>query len=119
MLDVTPRGGDSPEVAELTALLNLVPGLPRYELVGGGVPAPHLHPGPPSAGLRLVTRSTAQACVYLANGVGVPPEHVECGLAQVAVDEEGKVFDGREATAGSSRSTLARGASRLPTPTSR
>ena len=47
-------------------------------------------------GLRLQPRSTAQVWYYLANGVEVPVEHLNCGLVQPQVDEEGRVFDGRE-----------------------
>lgn len=73
VLDVLPAGQDAPEVAELTALLNLQPGLPRYEIaVAAGVPDPARSPAPPSPVLRLALRSTAQAIFYLADGVEVP-----------------------------------------------
>jgi hypothetical protein len=102
VLEITAGAGDSPEVRELMSLLNLEPGLRRYDLrvVGGGVPDPLLHPSPPSAELRIVPRSTAQVFFFLSNGVEVPAEHLHCGLAQAPVDDEGKVFDGREVTAG-------------------
>jgi hypothetical protein len=102
VLEVTPGAGDRPELAEMVSLLNLVPGLPRYDLVvvSGGVPDPLLHPSPPSRDLRLVPRSTSQVFFFLSNGVEVPAEHVECGLVQPPVDDEGKVFDSRELTAG-------------------
>jgi hypothetical protein len=102
VLQVTPGACDSPEVAELVTLLNLTPGLPRYDLVvvSGGVPDPLLYPWPPSPELRIVTRSTSQVFSFLANGVEVPGEHLDCGLVKPAVDEEGKVFDARAVTAG-------------------
>src|SRR5262249_52622997 len=87
-LHVNPGAEGSPELAELAGLLNLVPGLPRYDLtvVSGGVPDPLLRPSPPSTEIRLVPRSTFQAYFYLANGVEVPPEHLACGLAAEAPD---------------------------------
>jgi hypothetical protein len=102
VLEVTPGAGHSPVLAELMSLLNLVPGLPRYDLVvvTGGVPDPLLHPSPPSRELRIVPRSTSQVFFFLSNGVEVPAEHVECGLVQPPVDDQGKVFDSREVTAG-------------------
>jgi hypothetical protein len=102
VLEAMPGAWDSPEVRELMSILNLAPGLPRYDLrvVAGGVPDPLLHPGPPSPALRVVARSTSQVYFYLSNGVEVPTEHLECGLVQPAVGEGGEVFDGREVTAG-------------------
>src|SRR5262249_29841779 len=102
VLEVTPGAGDSPELAELASLLNLVPGQPRYDLavVSGGVPDPLLHPGPPSRELRVVPRNTSQVLFYLSGGVEVPAEHVGCGLVRPMTDDKGKGIDGREGTAG-------------------
>jgi hypothetical protein len=102
VLTVTPGAGDSPELAELASLLNLVAGLPRYDLrvVAGEGPDPLLHPSPPSREVRIVPRSTSQVFFFLSNGVEVPAEHVECGLVQPPVDDQGNVFDSREVTAG-------------------
>jgi hypothetical protein len=102
VLEVTPGAGDSPELVELLSRLNLVPGLPRYDLevVAGGVPDPQLHPSPPSRELCIVPRSTSQVFFFLANGVEVPAEHVACALVRLPVDDEGKVFDSRQVTAG-------------------
>jgi hypothetical protein len=101
-VEVTPGSGDSPEVLELQALLNLTPGLPRYDLIigTGDVPDPQLHPRPPSAEVRAAPRSTSQVYRYLTYGVEVPQEHVVCGLVHPAVDSEGKAVDGRAVTAG-------------------
>src|SRR5262249_31341693 len=49
-------------------------------VVASGVPDPLLNPTPPSAEVRVLTRSTAQVHFYLARGVEVPPEHVCAGL---------------------------------------
>jgi hypothetical protein len=94
--EVNPGAESSPEIVELTGLLNLVPGLRRYDVMVGEVPDPLRYPRPPSANLRVVPRSTAQVYFYLANGVEVPVEHLNCGLVQPQVDAEGRVLDGRE-----------------------
>ena len=84
---VNPVGHGSPELAELSTLLNLRPGLDRYELkVTGGVPDPGKNPSEPSPTLRLGPRSTAQALFFLANGVDVPAEHVAGGLVHLPDD---------------------------------
>jgi hypothetical protein len=99
VLAVNPAATGSPELAELAALLNLVPGLPRYELlIRAGVLDPQLDPSPPSAALRAAPRSTAQVFAYLANGVEVPLEHLKCGVVKSPVGEGGEVFDAREVT---------------------
>jgi hypothetical protein len=88
VLQVNPAAAGSAELTELAQLLNLVPGLARYEvLVAAGVPDPLRQPGPPSAEIRVQLRSTAQVFAYLANGVTVPTEHLRCGLAHVAAEE--------------------------------
>jgi hypothetical protein len=101
-LEVTPGAEASPELAELEALLNLVPGQRRYEIVvaARGPTDPARFPSPPSAELRAALRSTAQVFFYLANGVEVPPEHVAAGLVCLPADEAGRVLDGREITRG-------------------
>jgi hypothetical protein len=96
VFEVNPGAENSPEIVELTGLLNLVPGLRRYDVMVGEVPDPLRYPRPPSANLRVVPRSTAQVYFYLANGVEVPVEHINCGLVQPHVDAEGRMIDGRE-----------------------
>jgi hypothetical protein len=44
--------------------------------------------------------STAQVYFYLANGVEVPPQHIECGLVPAIVGPDGTVFDTRAVTRG-------------------
>jgi hypothetical protein len=102
VIQVTPDAVGSPELVELAQLLNLVPGLPRYELlfVARGFPDPLKHPSPPVAELRVVPRSTAQVYGHMANGVEVPLEHLACGLVPTPIDADGKAFDGREITRG-------------------
>jgi hypothetical protein len=83
VIHVTPGTEHDPELLELEGLLNLVPGLSRYELVvaPGLVPDPLRHPTPPSTELRITPRSTAQVYLFLASGVEVPHEHLAAGLA--------------------------------------
>jgi hypothetical protein len=110
VLEVSPGAENSPEMAEIAALLNLVPGQRRYEIVvaARGLPDPARFPTPPSAEVRIVPRSTARVLFYLANGVEVPPEHLRCGLVRPAVDADGNVIDG-ELTRGLFEVHLARG----------
>jgi hypothetical protein len=97
VLQVNPAGRGSPELAELAALLNLKPGLERYEAVlAAGVPDPVKNPTEPAAVLRFAPRSTAQALFFLANGVDVPPDHVAAGLVRLPPDGS----DPAEATRG-------------------
>jgi hypothetical protein len=92
VVKITPGAEHSPEVTELVGLLNLVPGQLRYEMVSAsrGDVDPALFPTAPSPVLRVVTRSSAQVLYYLANGVEVPPKHLEAGLVQPPVDAEGR-----------------------------
>jgi hypothetical protein len=100
VLEVNPGAESSPVVAELMALLNLVPGLRRYDMHVGEVPDPLRYPREPSTTIRVFPRSTAQVYFYLANGVEVPLEHFNCGLVQPQMDAEGKTIDSRELTRG-------------------
>jgi hypothetical protein len=102
VVDVVPTALGSPELNELAALLNLQPGLPRYEVVmaPGIVPDPFLFSGPPRTDLELSPRSTVQVWYYLANGVEVPPEHLAEGVAIAPVGPDGVLFDNRAVTDG-------------------
>jgi hypothetical protein len=95
IVEVAPGGLQAPEVVELNGLLNLLPGLPQYEvIVRGGIELdPMLHPVPPATALTVQLRSTAQVDFYLANGVEVPAEHIHCGLITPALDNDGNIFD--------------------------
>ena len=54
-------------------MLHLKPNLDRYELVvAAGVTDPLKNPTAPAGEFRITPRSTAQAYLYLANGVEVP-----------------------------------------------
>jgi hypothetical protein len=91
-LEISPGAEASPEVMELLALLNLVPGLQRYDvsLAARGSPDPARFPVPPSTEVRIVPRSTAQVYFYLANGVEVPDKHLSCGLVGPAAGGAGQ-----------------------------
>jgi hypothetical protein len=86
VMKIQPGAESSPEVAELTRLLNLVPGLRQYDLrtVARGMADPARFPAAPTSQLSVVPRSTAQVLFYLANGVEVPTEHVCAGLVHPA-----------------------------------
>ena len=100
VLEVNPGAESSPVIVELMALLNLIPGQRRYDMIVGEVPDPLRYPRQPTTTIRVFPRSTAQVYFYLANGVEVPLEHLNCGLVQPQVDAEGNVIDGRELTRG-------------------
>jgi hypothetical protein len=101
VVEITPGAEHSPAVTELIGLLNLIPGQMRYEMVTAarGEADPARFPTVPSPVLRVVTRSSAQVLFYLANGVEVPPRHIEAGLVQLPVDTEGRPI-GPEVTRG-------------------
>jgi hypothetical protein len=100
-IQVNPIAIDHPVLDELSGLLNLRPGLERYDLVVATDIADPLHfPREPSVDLRLTPRSTAQVHFYLANGVEVPPEHVAAGLVCLPKTPDGRPFDTSAVTAG-------------------
>ncbi|CAN5499438.1 hypothetical protein BH10PLA2_BH10PLA2_04430 [soil metagenome] len=100
VLHFFPGVDRSPEIVELQALLNLRPDQARYEVIAtaGGVPDPLRVPSAPSAVLQLVPRSTAQVYFFLANGVEVPSEHLNCCPA--TLDDSGNVFNMQAVTRG-------------------
>jgi hypothetical protein len=100
ILEVNPGAESNPVILEFTQLLNLIPGLRRYEVLVGEVADPLKYPREASATIHEQPRSTAQVYFYLANGVEVPLEHLNCGLVRPQVDAEGRVFDSRELTRG-------------------
>jgi len=74
MIRVNPEAIGSPEMEEMTRLLNLRPGQLYYDVVvaPGTVPDPLLYPRPPSAELRITPRSTSQVYFYLSNSNSRP-----------------------------------------------
>lgn len=102
VLELNPAAVGHPILEELTGLLNLRPGLPRYEIVvaPGMVPDPLQAPIPPSDEVQTSLRSTSQVYFYLANGVEVPCDHLEAGLVKLPAGPDRKPFDGRAVTEG-------------------
>lgn len=110
VLEITPGAERLPELTELAHLLNLIPGLRQYDIVlATGVPDPLRHPSPPTAEIRVETRSTAQAHLHLSNGVELPAEHLKAGVVALPVDETGRALDGREITSGLFAVSVTRG----------
>jgi hypothetical protein len=102
VVDLVPEALGDPDLDELAMLLNLQPGLNRYEVVvaPGIVPDPLMFPGAPRHDLEFSTRSTAQVWYYLSNGVEVPPEHLASGVAIAANGPDGEPLDSRAVTEG-------------------
>ncbi len=100
-LEVNPMALDHPVIRELEGLLNLEPGLDRYDLVvASDIADPLRFPSRPSSELRLTPRSTDQVYFYLAHGVEVPSEHVAAGVVPRTLTPDGRPFDTRAVTAG-------------------
>jgi hypothetical protein len=97
---VSPGAENAPEMAELEELLHLQPGRLRYEVrvVSRGSVDPRLFPIPPFTELQIQPRSTIQVYLYMAKGVEVPEEHLNCDLVRLPVGDDGQVFDSREVT---------------------
>jgi hypothetical protein len=111
IIEIAPGAEKAPEVLELENLLNLTPAQNRYDIVikGGPDPDPILHKIAPTSAVNLVLRSTSQVYYYLANGVEVPAEHLQCGVAAPVIDANGQHFDGRDITRGLFEVHIAKG----------
>lgn len=100
-LDLSPNALATPEYAEFTQLLNLKPGLTRYEVTQSTVGFIETKPGaPPSEKINLVPRSLIQVLYYISHGVEVPCDHLASGLAKVTLEAGGRVYDWRQVTDG-------------------
>src|SRR5262249_20175183 len=98
-LDLNPPALASPEYQGLVHLLNLQPGLARYEVTQSTVGFVDRRPGAkPSDKLELVTRSLIQVLFYLSHGVEVPAEHLASGVAKATLEPDGRVFDWQQVT---------------------
>ncbi|QEH38786.1 hypothetical protein OJF2_73960 [Aquisphaera giovannonii] len=102
VFDVNPGAQGHPVLEEAIALLDLRPGLSRYEIVAGPGITPEALPAalPAKDELHFNLRSTAQVYFYLANGVEVPCEHLEAGLVKLPPGPDGRPLDGRAITDG-------------------
>ena len=101
-VEVSSGAENSPELLELSSLLNLVPRKNRYDvmLASRGSPDPMKFPSPPEDTFRIVPRSTAQVLFYLSNGIEVPAEHICAGLVPQSLGADGQPFDPRTITDG-------------------
>jgi hypothetical protein len=98
-LDLSPRTLNSAEYQELIRLLNLKPGLTRYEVSQSTVGFIEQRPNaPPSEKLVLVTRSLIQVFYFLSHGVEVPGEHLASGVAKATLEADGRMFDWNQVT---------------------
>jgi hypothetical protein len=100
VIEVTPAARRHPEMIELETLLNLKPGLARYDIdvAQGILPDPLLFPSAPRTDLAISTRSNEQVFFFLANGVEVPPEHLATQVASTPIGPDGTPFDSRAVT---------------------
>jgi hypothetical protein len=100
-LDLSPRALASPEYQELVRLLNLIPGLTRYEVARDTVGfIEQRKDAPPSDKLMLVPRSLLQVIYYLSHGVEVPAQHLASGVAKTTLGPDGRPFDWQQVTGG-------------------
>jgi len=81
------------EAAEVTQLLNLVPGQPHYKLVAGAEVGQLKAPREPGTEVIITTRSVLGAMIFASRGVEIPQKHIEQGLAGMAMDENCQPFD--------------------------
>jgi hypothetical protein len=94
-LRVAPAAAASLDLQELCELLNLKPGLLKYEVTVGAAAETFAAKVPPPAmnAINIYPRSTAQAMFYMAHGVDVPVEHLNAGIVPAASDADGRLFD--------------------------
>jgi hypothetical protein len=94
-----PSAAGSPELAEVTRILHLVPGLPFYEIElsdgnqgrAADVPAQRTK-------LTVTMRSLLELMYYLSHAIQVPPEHIEKGLVTITINPDGTPFDWEQLT---------------------
>jgi hypothetical protein len=97
ILRIDPKIADSPELAELRALLNLAPDRLEYDIVVGGAESfDRINPFVPLTKIQIAPRSVLQALYFLAHGVIVPPDHFACGLVKPTFDVVGQPYDWNE-----------------------
>jgi hypothetical protein len=102
VMEMPAAAAGHPVLEEMRSLMNLRPGLTRYDVVDvpGIEPDPLFYPTPPSTQVRVSLRSSAQVYFYLANGVEVPPEHLAAGIVRLPRLPDGSMFDTRAVTEG-------------------
>lgn len=96
---VNPKTRNDPEVVDLIQMLNLKPGVDKYDVVvGGAKPYPEKDP-PPQTTIHIMPRSGIQALFYLSRGVEVPAPHLG-SLAKASMGPDGQIFDWPVVTSG-------------------
>ncbi|MEZ6140820.1 MAG: hypothetical protein R3B84_09635 [Zavarzinella sp.] len=90
VLEIVPGTEKHPIFTELSSILNLKPGLSRYEIdtVKNGVTDPAVRSSEPAKVLKWNTRSPLQVYYFLTNAVAVPPEHLAAGLVPKTAQED-------------------------------
>jgi hypothetical protein len=98
----SPRAVESPEAQEIRRLLHLKSGSDRYEVTvsAPGETFERENVKEPVRTINISPRSVVQAAFYLANGVSVPPEHAECGLASMGPSAAGGTIEWPQITEG-------------------
>jgi hypothetical protein len=101
-LRVRPPYVNSPEMAELSRIFHLTPGLTKYRIrselteeVNAKLPNPLENDT-----IYMNLRSVLQVMTFLSKGVCVPEEHVTSGIAPVTLDQDGQPYDWTRVTAG-------------------
>lgn len=102
---VRPEYRNAPELAELTRLLQVAPGLDQYDVHAKFVDDDEDESmGLPRAlgdnDVVLNTRSVLQMMTFLSKGVVVPEEHARCGIAPMAREADGSWYDWTRVTEG-------------------
>jgi hypothetical protein len=102
VLKIRPQYVRSPEMAEVTRIFRLTPGLSEYRIKSelSGEEQPEL-PKPLGDDIIFMNlRSVLQIMTFLSKGVCVPVEHVVSGVAPSTAGPDGQPFDWTRVTAG-------------------
>lgn len=94
VIKIDPKAVRSPEMAEVVQAFHLEPGLDQYDITLEQLsPFPSTYPKEGVSVLDLETRSLLQMLYFVANGVDVPPEHLQRQLARQTRQDNGQAFD--------------------------
>lgn len=100
-LRISPAGRDDPDFRLFCRAFHLDPSKDSFDLTTGKLD-PYLK-GEPAAGLDkldLEPRSLLQVLFFVANGVELPPAHVQAGIAPLTVEADGRLFDWQQVLGG-------------------
>lgn len=81
----------NPVIGMLTTMLELKSGKDEFEL--NLAAKGFFGKQPPFSKIHIGTRSLLQAQFFVSQGVQLPDEHIQCGLAPVAYNDDGSLFD--------------------------